>query len=171
MQELLRKILIFSRLDSDRLREILPFLKQKEYQAGEILFRENAQGDKLFLIVEGEIEISKLDTNGQGRLILAVRKKGDVIGEMSVLSEEPRFADARALTRTKVIELSELDFQRMLYEHPQIAYQIMRVLTSRIRQADLHMMDELKQTRDQLGEAYQSIEAVARTLRKTKQES
>lgn len=162
--ELLQTIPIFSRLDPDRLEEIVPLFKEKTYQAGEILFRENTFGDRLYIIVDGQIAISKREKGGEESTELALRRKGDIFGEMSLLDEEPRFATAKALKTAKVLELSKPNFFTMLNDHPLIAYQIMRILSSRLRQSDLHLVDELRKKNKQLGEAYQNLKSYAEAL-------
>ncbi len=168
--ELLRKSPIFSSLDSDSLREILPLFKEKTYCSGDLLFRENTLGDALYIIIDGEIEITKRGKRGGEKTTLALRRSGDIFGEMALLDEQPRFASAQAVKDTKVLELSKSDFLTMLGEHPLVAYQLMRVLSSRVRQSDLHMIDELRKKNKQLGEAYNNLKAYAEALTESHQE-
>lgn len=167
--QLLSKIPIFSSLDSSSLHEIMPFFKQKEYSSGDVLFREDSPGDKLYIVVAGEIAIFKSTKNGK-EATLAVRKEGDAIGEMSLFNDQRRFASARAVRQTTVLELSKSDFKRIVYEHPQVAYHVIGVLSSRIKESDLHVMHELKNKREQLDEAYRNIEAAAEALKGFKRE-
>lgn len=168
--ELLQTIPIFSKLESDSLEEIVPLFKERTYQSAETLFRENTFGDRLYIIVDGQIAITKRERNGEESTNLALRRRGDIFGEMSLLDEEPRFATARAVKETRVLELSKPDFFTMLNDHPLIAYQIMRVLSSRLRQSDLHLVDELKKKNRQLGEAYHNLKSYAEALTKSNRE-
>ena len=167
---LLHTISIFSNLDYDNLRRVAPLFQEKTYEDGEILFRENSYGDRLYIIVYGEVAISKKEKNGEESTELALRKKGDIFGEMSLLDEEPRFATARATKPTSVLELSKPDFVTMLKDHPLIAYQIVKTLSSRLRQSDLHLVDQLRQKNKQLGEAYQNLKAYAQALTESNRE-
>ncbi len=162
--DLLQGIPIFSKLDSDSLEEIVPLFKEKTYRSGDMLFRENTFGDRLYIIVYGQITISKRERRGEESTELALRRRGDIFGEMSLLDEEPRFATARAGKETKVLELSKSDFFTMLNDHPLIAYQVMRILSSRLRQSDLHLADELRKKNRQLGEAYENLKSYAEAL-------
>jgi len=162
--ELLVTIPIFSKLDRDSLKEIVPLFQEKTYEAGETLFRENTFGDRLFIIVDGQVAISKKERRAEESTELALRRRGDIFGEMSLLDEEPRFATARAVKKTFVLELSKPDFFTMLNDHPLIAYQIMRILSSRIRQSDLHLVDELRKKNKQLSDAYHNLKAYAEAL-------
>ena len=170
MRKLLHKIPIFSGLDSDSLSQIVPLFKEKTYRSGDMLFRENTLGDRLYIIVDGEIEISKREKSQEETTRLALRRRGDIFGEMSLLDEEPRFASAKAVKDTKVLELSKPDFLTMLDQYPLIAYQIMKVLSSRLRQSDLHMVDELRKKNRQLSEAYHNLKAYAEALTQSNQE-
>jgi PAS domain S-box-containing protein len=168
--ELLRKILIFSKLDSDSLGAIVPLFKKRTYHHGDVLFRENTFGDKLYIIIDGEVEITKREKIGEETTRLALRRKGDIFGEMSLLDEEPRFASAKAAKETQVLELSKSNFLTMLSDNPLVAYQIMRVLSSRLRQSDLHMIDELRKKNKQLSEAYDNLKSYAEALTQSHQE-
>jgi PAS domain S-box-containing protein len=170
IHELLRKTPIFSVLDSDSLKGISSLFQEKAYSPGDILFRENTLGDALYIITSGEIEIIKEGKRDEGKTILALRRKGDIFGEMSLLGEEPRFATAIAVKKTNVLELSKSDFVSMLSDQPLVAYQIMRVLSSRVRQSDLHMIEELRRKNEQLCEAYENLKAFAEALRETNQQ-
>jgi PAS domain S-box-containing protein len=162
--EFLQEIPIFSRLDRGGLGRIAPLLKERTYRSGQLLFRENTFGDRLYIIIEGEIEIAKTENPGEKSTRLALRRKGDIFGEMSLLDEEPRFASAKAIKDTRALELSKQDFLAMLVEHPLIGYQVMRILSSRLRQSDLHLVDELRKKNKQLAEAYNNLKAYAEAL-------
>lgn len=161
---ILQTIPIFSGLDSDSLKKVAPLFREKTYKEGEILFREASYGDRLYIIVDGEVAIRKREETGDESTELALRRKGDIFGEMSLLDEEPRFATARATQPTSVLELSKSGFVTMLKDHPLIAYQIMRTLSSRLRQSDLHMVDQLRRKSKELQEAYQNLKAYAQAL-------
>ncbi len=160
----LQTIPIFSSLDFDSLKKVVPLFQGKAYEEGEILFRENSYGDRLYIIVDGEVAIRKKEKSGEESTELALRRKGDIFGEMSLLDEEPRFATARAIKPTSVLELSKSDFVSMLNNHPLIAYQITKTLSSRLRQSDLHLVGQLRQKNEQLEEAYQNLKTYAQAL-------
>jgi len=167
---LLQRIPVFSNLDSQSLTKIVPLFSERTYKAGSTLFQENTLGDRLYIIIDGEIAITKKQKVEEETTKLALRRKGDIFGEMSLLDEEPRFASAKAVKDTRVLELSKQDFLTMLVEHPLIGYQIMKILSSRLRQSDLHMVDELRKKNKQLGEAYNNLKAYAEALTQSNQE-
>jgi uncharacterized protein (TIGR02266 family) len=81
---------------------------QKNYQDGNIIFREGSQGDCVYIIESGAVIISReIDSK---KLILDVLREGDVFGELAFLGLYPRTATARALggTTLGVIERESL---------------------------------------------------------------
>lgn len=69
--------------------------KEKRLAAGEVLFREGDPGDHLYVVLDGQVRISK-NLSGAGEEALAIMGRGDYFGEMALIDEEPRSADARA---------------------------------------------------------------------------
>jgi CRP-like cAMP-binding protein len=69
--------------------------KEKRLAAGEVLFREGDPGEHLYVVLEGQVRISK-NLSGAGEEALAIMGRGDYFGEMALIDEKPRSADARA---------------------------------------------------------------------------
>lgn len=85
---------------------------------GDILFRDGDPPDYVYLIKEGEIEISKGE--GTKKKVLAVLKEGDFLGEMGVIDGSPRSATAAAITEASLITLNTDDFKKEIEEDPMI---------------------------------------------------
>ena len=79
---------------------------------GEELFAEGAAAEGLFVICDGELEVWKRDHNRD--VLLAVRRPGEVIGEMGVLSGEVRSATIRARSATELLAITRADFEELL---------------------------------------------------------
>lgn len=69
--------------------------KEKRLAADEVLFREGDPGDQLYVVLDGQVRISK-NLPGAGEEALAIMGRGDYFGEMALIDEKPRSADARA---------------------------------------------------------------------------
>ena len=106
----------------------------RDIAGGEYIFRQGELGTDMFVVHEGRIEIQRT-SDGESRLV-AVLEKGDFFGEMSLLEELPRNASARALTDSKILEISRPLFARMLKDNPEIGVRIMRKLSRRVRHLD-----------------------------------
>lgn len=81
-------------------------------EAGEELFAEGAAGERAFVISSGEIEIVK--RTGDREVLLAVRKPGEVIGEMALLQDAPRSATAKARTDAKLLAIPKAEIDVLM---------------------------------------------------------
>jgi CRP/FNR family transcriptional regulator len=153
IMKLLRKTPIFSTLDSNSLKRIWEFFKERTYSSDEVLFREGTLGDTLYIIKEGAIKITRSAKEGEEESSRTLRREGDIFGESGFIDESPRPATAQAVKATKVFQLSRSDFLTILNNHPLVAYQIVKVLSSRIKQSDLRSIEELKEKNEQLQQA------------------
>jgi PAS domain S-box-containing protein len=156
--KLLRKTPIFSTLDSSSLKRISNFFKERTYSSEQVLFKEGTLGDTLFIIKDGAIKITRTAKEGEEESSRALRREGDIFGESGFIDESPRPATAQAIKTTKVFQLSRSDFLTILNNHPLIAYQIVKVLSSRIKQTDLRQIEELREKNEQLQQACQTLQ-------------
>ena len=159
--KLLRKTPIFSTLESSSLKKISGFFKEKTFSSGEVIFKEGTLGDVLYIIKAGAIRITQIAKEGEEETAQVLRREGDVFGESGFLDESPRPVTAQATKETKVLQLSRSDFLTILNDHPLIAYQIVKVLSSRLKQSDLRMIEELKEKNEQLQKAYHALQEMA----------
>jgi CRP-like cAMP-binding protein len=109
------------------------------YADAEIIAAEGEVGDVLHIVVEGTIRVIN-DRDGSEQE-LARRTIGDVVGEMSIVTQEPRMATLVAEGDVRTVTLGHREFESMLRERPSIALAVMRVLAHRVaegsRTADL----------------------------------
>lgn len=108
---------------------------------GARLFEEGELGREMYIVQQGQIEISQ-EVSGEERRI-AVLEKGDFFGEMSVLEDMPRAATARALTDCRLIEVNAATFDHMLRSNLEIAVRMLRKLSRRLRETDRLLKDAL----------------------------
>lgn len=111
-----------------------PTGETKSIKAGELVFEEGEIGDMAFLIVSGEVEIYR--KNGNNDRVLATLGRGELIGEMSLIDNQPRIASARALQDTQVRIISRDSLQQRLARLEQtdrVLRRLIAVLVSRIR--------------------------------------
>lgn len=102
------------RLAAAELEAIAAIAERLDFAAGGELFREGQSGDGVYLLVAGEVEVSKRTRSGERPL--ARLGAGAVLGEMSLLTAEPRSASARAIAPTEVLRLPAPRFRAMLEE-------------------------------------------------------
>jgi len=98
----------------------------KAFAAGEILFREGDEGDELFLILEGSVEVYRADHT------LSYLTEGDIFGEMAMFEGKPRSATIKALEPLKVLALTQEHFRMIFQLHPSWTLQLIRGFAVRI---------------------------------------
>ncbi len=100
--------------------------------AGSVIFEEGEPGNEMFVIQSGSVEIVKKGKDAEKHL--ATLEKGDFFGEMSVLEEIARTADARALTDVELVRIDQSTFDEMLRNNGEIAVRMLRKLCLRLRE-------------------------------------
>ena len=128
---------LFSGLPEDYLTRLSSLVTVEAHPRGSYVFREGEAGNKLYLILDGRIRISR-EVPGMGEEALAVLEKGNYFGEMALLDNHPRSADARVHESTKLLALDKKDFQDLLFIDKNVAYDVLwafvRTLSSRLRE-------------------------------------
>jgi len=102
------------------------------YDDGEVIIRQGDVGDCMFVVQQGEVEVYT-EKDGQ-EVSLAVRKEGDLIGEMAVFEREVRSANVRAKGRARVLTLDKKNFLGRINEDPSLAFRIVQTMSRRIRE-------------------------------------
>lgn len=139
VHELLRNVAIFKDLDDSEIAEVAEKCKEEKVNSGEYIFREGEAGNRLYLIVEGEVRISR-DVPGSGEEALAVLKAGSLFGEMSVFDRSERSTHAISNGGTTLLTISRPDFEMLLDFNRELAYKVLwacvRLLSGRLRQTN-----------------------------------
>jgi CRP/FNR family transcriptional regulator, cyclic AMP receptor protein len=135
--EQLRRVELFSGLKPEALNLISKVATEETHALGTKIFQHGDAGDKLYLILEGRVRISR-DVPGMGEEALAVLGPGQVFGEMALLDESPRSADARVHERCRVLAIPKDGFDDLLFMHKDLAYEVLwsmvRMLITRLRE-------------------------------------
>lgn len=114
-----------------------------EYPAGATIFHEGTQGENLFVVFKGRVNIYSKDT------FIAVCREGDVFGELSALDHSVRSASAQANTTVTVFVISEKDLHEMIGESFVVRFlvNIIREVHDLLRQSNA----EINRLRRELG--------------------
>lgn len=143
--DFLKNVDLFSDMSDEDLLELCDSVDEMVLPAGEMLVVEGDVGDKAYIVKEGLLEITK---HSRGReVLLAVRGKGVVIGEMALLEEAPRMASVRARADTKLIVLRKETLQELLADSPSAARAMLQTVMDRYRntQAQLRQSEQMAQ--------------------------
>lgn len=137
--EFLKKVKLFEGLTPGQLKKIANIADERSYPASEALFREGDSGQEMYVVGEGKVRISKR-VPGIGEEALAVLEPGQYFGEMAVIEDSPRSADAIAHISCKVwvIERDKLD--QVMFTDKELAYTLLwtfvRTMSERLRDAN-----------------------------------
>ncbi|MDM8560404.1 cyclic nucleotide-binding domain-containing protein [Candidatus Parabeggiatoa sp. HSG14] len=105
---------------------------EEAYEDGHTLFHEDDIGDRLFIVVSGEVMILKKNKEGEEKH-LATLKENDFLGELSLFDAETRTATARCSGRCTFLVIERNDMEQLAHEYPAIAFGFIKVLISRMR--------------------------------------
>jgi CRP/FNR family cyclic AMP-dependent transcriptional regulator len=133
---LLKQAAIFADLDEGELQRVAEVCREQRFQGAETVFKEGEPGNRLYIIAEGEVRISR-NIPGSGEEALAVLKKGSVFGEMAILDRSERSTDDIANADSVLLTISRSDFELLMDFNRDIAYKVLwavvRLLSSRLR--------------------------------------
>jgi len=136
ISSLLKNVAIFKDLDDNEIAEIAEVCREEKFVSGEYIFREGEHGNRLYLIVDGEVRISR-DVPGSGEEALAILKPGAMFGEMAVFDRSERSTHAISNGGTTALTITRPDFEMLLDFNREMAYKILwsvtRVLSGRLR--------------------------------------
>jgi len=137
--EMLAKVNIFSGLQANYLRRIAALGLEEIHPANALVFAEGAQGDKVYLILSGSIRISR-NVPGMGEEALAVLRAGTYFGEMALIDDFPRSADAHAHEECRLFVIRKEDLADLLFVDRDLAYDLLwsfvRTLAGRLRETN-----------------------------------
>ena len=137
--EQLGRVQLFAGLGPEALELVARATTEEAHPIGTLIFRHGDPGEKLYLILEGRVRISR-DVPGMGEEALAVLGPGAVFGEMALLDDAPRSADARVHERCRVLSIPKDAFEDLLFLHKDLAYEVLwsvvRMLARRLRETN-----------------------------------
>ena len=128
--ELLRKLALFESLGAPQLKRLIFLSEHYLIQPGEYLFHKGDNTDSVFGVITGEFSVI-LPTEGE-EIIVDKSTCGSLVGEMAVISGEPRSASMRAEMTSEVIEIDSELFLETITSNPEIAKKMMQLLATRM---------------------------------------
>jgi CRP/FNR family cyclic AMP-dependent transcriptional regulator len=137
---------LFDGLDGEELQAIVKYMNHIEVEPGEYIFKEGDKGTYMCFAAEGVFDVLKKPVKGKSLPICCLRK-GQSIGEMSVIDSYPRSATVRARTKGALVTLTRSSFESILEKHPAIGLRLFRKLS---RMMSLHLRKTSSGFADQL---------------------
>jgi CRP/FNR family cyclic AMP-dependent transcriptional regulator len=115
-------------LSSQEMRLLAKYSSEKSYPANALIFAEGGPGDRLYIVVDGNVRISRM-VPGMGEECLSILERGEVFGELALIDEQPRSADARAHSAgCTVFSISKSLLEEVLSMDPDAAVQFLSLL-------------------------------------------
>ena len=128
----LKQVPLFATLSLDQLEAVHQTTRETSFLAGEVIMREGDPGGELYLLLEGSVRVWK--NHGTPRATaLSTLAAVSYFGEMAILDDEPRSATVIAVDRARVLSLDGRSLKDLVHQMPEIAFEIFRVLTARVR--------------------------------------
>lgn len=135
----LRRVRLFDGMATEGLDQIAAITTQRQLGSGNYVFREGDTGDKLYIVLQGKVRISRT-VPGMGEEALAVLGPGEAFGEMSLIDDFPRSADALVHESCQLAEISRESLEELLFLNKDLAFEILwnfvKMLSSRLRETN-----------------------------------
>jgi signal transduction histidine kinase len=142
MLDELRKIPLFADLSGEDLERLYQMAETVSIPVGQLVLREGDQGDSLFVVLTGELEVTK--RQGNQDVLLALYKPGQFFGEMALLEQAPRSASVRTLQESRLLVINQVAFQTLLSCSPSASLKILHTVTSRLRSTESALIQNEK---------------------------
>ena len=113
----------------------------RSYEDGETIFAEGEDSREMYVVKSGEVIVSK--RGARTDIELAILRKGEFLGEMSLLESLPRSATAKARGRTLLLAIQPGGFLLKIRRDPTFAYELLQTLSRRIRILNHQLVEEL----------------------------
>ena len=136
--------------------ELITNCKLMNYPAGTVLCHENAVENTFYVILEGEVEVTKVINNRETRLLKKL-SAGDFFGEMALIHNAPRAATVKTVTPFIGLEINKDAFDRVLKNSSSVSLAMVREISRRLRENDEMAIDDLRIRAGELAEAYQKL--------------
>jgi len=132
---MLKDISLFSCLDADALRSLEAVAVRKKFPKNAVVFLQEDESDSVYIILSGRVKAVIHDEQGR-EIVLAMIGAGEYFGEMAALDGVPRSATVMTTEPTKMLVIHRDDFKHFLSAHPDLVFNLLKVLLARLRKAD-----------------------------------
>jgi len=135
---LLNNFSIFQSLDEDNRRQIISLLKIKKYPQDTVIIKKGDPAKNLYIILSGIVDVLN-----EFKERLSTLSKGDVFGEMSLISGHPVGADIKVVETATIVSIDEMNFKKVLNQFPSVQMYLARVLAKRLADSNIMRSDEI----------------------------
>ncbi len=143
--ELLAHVPVFSTLVPADLERISELAVPREFEPGQVVFREGDQSDTCYIVRSGRARAMREHSDGSV-ITLATFGPGDIFGELAMFEDERRSATIEAIEPTTVVAVLGPDMRRLMVEHPEISTRLVIALGRRLRETNERLSRQSFQT-------------------------
>jgi CRP/FNR family transcriptional regulator len=143
--DLLGGVPVFSTLVREDLERIAQFAVPREFEPGEVVFREGDASDTCYVVSDGRARAVRTHTDGR-TLTLATFGPGDIFGELALFEDERRSATVEAIEPTGTVAVLGPDMRRLMSEHAEISSRLVIALGRRLRETNERLSRQSFQT-------------------------
>lgn len=122
---------LFRSLPPEEMQAVLPYIKERIFNAGSVIFRQGDAGDNFYLVEDGKLEVVQEDAHGKK---LAELGPGNSFGEMALISKEPRNATVRVISKAITLAISKEDFDKLLETSQLLKNAVAKLYVRRVEQ-------------------------------------
>jgi CRP/FNR family transcriptional regulator, cyclic AMP receptor protein len=140
VEGVLAQVPLFAALNDDAAATLEATLTTRTLARGHVVFREGDPGDRLFIVLDGKVKISRAAADGRENL-LAVLGVSEMFGELSLFDPGPRTATVTTVTEATLASLDHDDLRPLLNERPGVSVQLLQALAQRLRRTNEAMAD------------------------------
>jgi CRP/FNR family cyclic AMP-dependent transcriptional regulator len=128
--ELIADVPLFGGCTKKHLQQLAGIADEIDLREGKVLTRQGSTGREFFILLEGEVEVTK-DGKTVNRL-----GPGEFFGEMALIGHQPRSATVVASTPIHALVMTEMNFKRLLRDNPDISIKVLETMASRVEPGD-----------------------------------
>jgi CRP-like cAMP-binding protein len=128
--ELLASVRLFGKCGSKEIQRLGELTDVMDFPSGRVLMRQGEFGHEMMIIVDGRVAIEK------DGAVIAERGPGEVVGEMALLTDQPRRATVTLLTDGRVLIVGQREFHALMDEMPAVRAQVMEALALALMDAE-----------------------------------
>ncbi|MGE0046767.1 MAG: Crp/Fnr family transcriptional regulator [Hyphomonadaceae bacterium] len=136
----LAKSKLFQRFNEETRAKLAKAGSQHALEPKARLFAKGDEGDALYVVLEGEVEV-RISSEGGRDVRIAALGVGSVIGEMAALDGGPRSADVNAMRRTRLLRIQRDSLLQSLEKEPKALIELVAEMSRRLREADAALED------------------------------
>jgi len=130
----LRRVPMFAGMPPADLKQVASIAGETVFADGQALAQQGEPGDEMYIVISGEVRVMVTPENQKESREVARRRSGDYVGEMAIISREPRSATLIAAGDVRALCIDRKQFESILRERPEISLAVMRVLCQRLKE-------------------------------------